>query len=417
VISFSIQSFGCRVNQAEAFSWADALQNHGLEYVENSFQSDLVLINTCTLTSRADRDVRHFMNRVCRLNPQARLIVTGCFAERKREELRSHPRIWQLFANAEKEDLTEKIVSSLRPQKGRSYRPYRSRALVKIQDGCDFHCSFCIIPRVRGKSVSVSKAKILAQIKEFSRQGFREIVLTGIHICSYGTDHTPDCSLLDLLLDIESLDEVGQVRLSSLDPRFLDQALIDHITSSAKICPHFHISLQHCSDKILHRMGRKISLEDYRNILDLLRQKSPFAALGADIIVGFPGESEEDFDNMFGFLHQFPLTYVHVFSYSPRPGTAAARWEQVDGRVKKKRASRLRELSKKKNLSFRQGLMGQIRKGIVIKKQNGGAQVLTSNYIKVHIPSCSSDEKEAVKVRITEVAANLTKGELLNSPE
>lgn len=414
MISFSIQSFGCRVNQAEAFSWADALQNHGLEYVENSFQSDLVLINTCTLTSRADRDVRHFMNRVCRLNPQARLIVTGCFAERKREELKSHPRIWQLFANAEKEDLTEKIVSSLRPQKGRSYRPYRSRALVKIQDGCDFHCSFCIIPRVRGKSVSVSKAKILAQIKEFSRQGFREIVLTGIHICSYGTDHTQDCSLLDLLLAIESLDEVGRVRLSSLDPRFLDQALIDHITSSAKICPHFHISLQHCSDKILHRMGRKISLEDYRNILDLLRQKSPFAALGADIIVGFPGESEEDFDNMFGFLHQSPLTYVHVFSYSPRPGTAAARWEQVDGRVKKKRASRLRELSKKKNLSFRQGLMGQIRKGIVIKKQNGGAQVLTSNYMKVYVPSCSSDEKEAVKVRITEVAANLTKGELLN---
>jgi threonylcarbamoyladenosine tRNA methylthiotransferase MtaB len=417
VISFSIQSFGCRVNQAEAFSWADALQNHGLEYVENSFQSDLVLINTCTLTSRADRDVRHFMNRVCRLNPQARLIVTGCFAERKREELKSHPRIWQLFANAEKEDLTEKIVSSLRPQKGRSYRPYRSRALVKIQDGCDFHCSFCIIPRVRGKSVSVSKAKILAQIKEFSRQGFREIVLTGIHICSYGTDHTPDCSLLDLLLAIESLDEVGQVRLSSLDPRFLDQVLIEHITSSTKICPHFHISLQHCSDKILHRMGRKISLEDYWNILGLLRQKSPFAALGADIIVGFPGESEEDFDNMLGFLHQSTLTYVHVFSYSPRPGTTAARWEQVDGQVKKKRASRLRELSKKKNLSFRQGLMGQIRKGIVIKKENGGAQVLTSNYMKVHVPFCSSDEKEAVKVRITEVAANLTKGELLNSPE
>jgi len=413
MISFSIQSFGCRVNQAEAFSWAHALQNHGLEYVEDSFQSNLVLINTCTLTSRADRDVRHFMNRICRLNPQARLIVTGCFAERKREELKSHPHIWQLFTNAEKDDLTEKIVSSLRPQKGRSYRPYRSRALVKIQDGCDFHCSFCIIPRVRGKSVSVSKTKILAEIKEFSRQGFKEIVLTGIHICSYGTDQKPGRSLLGLLLDIESLDQVGRVRLSSLDPRFLDKALIEHITSSTKICPHFHISLQHCSDKILHRMGRKISLEDYRKILGLLRQKSPFAALGADIMVGFPGESEEDFDSMFRFLHQSPLTYVHVFSYSPRPGTTAARWEQVDGRVKKKRASRLRELSKKKNLSFRQGLIGQIRKGIVIKKENGGAQVLTSNYMKVHVPSCSSDEKEAVTVRITEVAANLTKGELL----
>lgn len=414
MISFSIQSFGCRVNQAEAFSWAHELQNHGLEYAEDSLQSDIVLVNTCTLTSRADRDVRQFMNRICRLNPEARLIVTGCFAERKREELKSHPRIWQIFTNAEKEDLTEKIVSSIRPQKGRSYRPFRSRALVKIQDGCDFYCSFCIIPRVRGRSVSVSKAKILAQIKDFSRQGFKEIVLTGIHICSYGRDQKPGCSLLDLLLDIESLDQVGRVRLSSLDPRFLDQALLEHITSSKKICPHFHISLQHCSDKILYRMGRRISLEDYQKILGLLKQKSPFAALGADIIVGFPGESDEDFENMFCFLHQSPLNYVHVFSYSPRPGTTAARWEQVDGRVKKNRASRLRELSKKKNLSFRQDQVGRVREGIVIKKENRGAQVLTSNYIKVHVPSCPSDEKDEVKVKITEVAANLTEGEILS---
>jgi threonylcarbamoyladenosine tRNA methylthiotransferase MtaB len=417
VISFSIQSFGCRVNQAEAFSWAHELQNHGFAYTKDSYQSDLVLINTCTLTSRADRDVRQFMNRVSRLNPGARLVVTGCFAERKKEELKSHPHIWKLLANAEKEDLTERIVSSLKPQKGRSYRPYRSRALVKIQDGCDFHCSFCIIPHVRGKSVSVSKAKIMDQIRTFSRQGFQEIVLTGINMCSYGTEQNTGSGLLDLLLDIESLERVSQVRLSSLDPRFLDQALIEHITSSEKICPHFHLSLQHCSDSILHRMGRNISLEDYRKILDLLSQNNPLAALGADIMVGFPGESEEDFDNMFRFLHQSHLTYVHVFSYSPRPGTEAARWEQVDGKVKKKRASRLRELSKKKNLSFRHRSVGHILKGLVIRKENGGAQVLTSNYMKVHVPSCSSDEKEEVKVKITEVAANLTRGELVDLPE
>jgi threonylcarbamoyladenosine tRNA methylthiotransferase MtaB len=414
MISFSIQSFGCRVNQAEAFSWAHELQSHGLGYTEDSFQSDIVLINTCTLTSRADRDVRHFMNRVCRLNPDARLIVTGCFAERNREELKRDPHIWKVFLNEEKEYLPQGILSSLKPRGKRDYRPYRCRALVKIQDGCDSHCSFCIIPSVRGRSISFSKAKILAQIKELSRQGFREIVLTGIHICSYGSDQKPSCSLLDLLLDIESLDDVGRVRLSSLDPRFLDQALLVHITSSTKICPHFHISLQHCSEKILHRMGRKISLDDYQRILGLLRQKSPFAALGADIIVGFPGETEEDFETMFRFLRQSPLNYVHVFSYSPRPGTAAARWKQVDGRVKKKRASRLRELSKKKNQSFRQGLMGQIHEGIVIKRENGGAQVLTSNYIKVHGPSCPFDEKDEVKVRITEVAANLPKGELIS---
>jgi threonylcarbamoyladenosine tRNA methylthiotransferase MtaB len=353
------------------------------------------------------------MNRVYRLNPEARLIVTGCFAERNREMLKRDPHIWKVFLNEEKEYLAESILSSLKSRGKKSYRPYRSRALVKIQDGCDFHCSFCIIPSVRGKSTSFSKAKILTQIKEYSRQGFRELVLTGIHICSYGRDQKSGCSLLDLLQDIDSLDEVGRVRLSSLDPRFLDQALLTHITSSRKICPHFHISLQHCSDKIIHRMGRKISLGDYQRILDLLKQKSPFAALGADIIVGFPGETAEDFETMFRFLRRSPLNYIHVFSYSPRPGTPAASWKQVDARQKKIRASRLRELSKRKNQSFRQSLTGKIYEGIVIKKENGGAYVLTSNYIKVHVPSCSFDEKDEVKVRVTEVAANLTKGELL----
>jgi threonylcarbamoyladenosine tRNA methylthiotransferase MtaB len=403
MISFSIQSFGCRVNQAEAFSWAYELQNHGLGYTEDFFRSDIVLINTCTLTSRADRDVRKFMNRVSRLNPEARIIVTGCFVERNREELQRDPHVWELFLNQEKEYLTGRILS-----------PYRSRPLIKIQDGCDSHCSFCIIPSVRGKSISISKAKILAQVKEFSRQGFREIVLTGIHINSYGIDQKPSCSLLDLLQDIENLEEVGRVRLSSLDPRFLDQPLLAHITSSAKICPHFHISLQHCSDKILRRMGRKIGLKEYQSILEFLREKSSFAALGADIIVGFPGETEKDFETVVRFFLQSPLNYVHVFSYSPRPGTEAARWKQVDGRIKKKRASRLRELSNRKKLSFRQSLRGQVCKGIVIKKENGGVQVLTSNYVKVHVPSCSSDEKSEVKVRITEVGSNFTKGTLVS---
>jgi threonylcarbamoyladenosine tRNA methylthiotransferase MtaB len=414
MISFSIQSFGCRVNQAEAFSWAYELQNHGLGYTEDFFRSDIVLINTCTLTSHADRDVRKFMNRVSRLNPEARLIITGCFVERNREELQRDPHLWKVFLNQEKEYLTERILSSLKPRGKKNYRPYRSRPLIKIQDGCDSHCSFCIIPSVRGKSISISKAKILAQAKEFSRQGFREIVLTGIHISSYGIDQKPSCSLLDLLQDIENLEGVGRVRLSSLDPRFLDQPLLAHITSSAKICPHFHISLQHCSDKILRRMGRKIGLEEFQSALEFLRKKSSFAALGADIIVGFPGETEKDFETVVRFLLQSPLNYMHVFSYSPRPGTEAARWKQVDGRIKKKRASRLRELSNKKNLSFRQSLRGQVCEGIVIKKENGGVQVLTSNYIKVHVPSCSSDEKSEVKVRITEVGANFTNGTLLS---
>ncbi|MDH4219687.1 MAG: tRNA (N(6)-L-threonylcarbamoyladenosine(37)-C(2))-methylthiotransferase MtaB [Candidatus Aminicenantes bacterium] len=413
MISFSIQSFGCRVNQAEAFSWAYELQNRGLGYIEDFFRSDIVLINTCTLTSRADRDVRHFINRVRRLNPDGRLIVTGCFSERYREELEGNPNIWKVFLNEEKEHLSERIVSSLGPQNGKGNRPYRSRALVKIQDGCDFRCSFCVIPSVRGESKSLPREKVLSRVREFSQQGFKEIVLTGVHICSYGLEQNPESTLLDLLQDMEKVDGVGRLRLSSLDPRFLDLPLLDYLTSSKKVCPHFHLSLQHCSDEILHRMGRKIRVEDYQRILGFLRQRSPFVALGADIIVGFPGESDEDFKKMFCFLQDSPLTYFHVFSYSPRPGTTAAQWEQVDERVKKERASTLRDLSRKKNLSFRQSLLGQACEGVVIKKENGGAQVLTSNYIKVHLPSCSSEEKNEVWIRITEVSENLTKGKIL----
>ncbi len=413
MISFSIQSFGCRVNQAEAFSWAYELQKHGLGYTEDFFRSDIVLVNTCTLTSRADRDVRHFINRVRRLNPDGRLIVTGCFAERYREELEGNPNIWQVFLNEEKDHLSERIVSSLGAQNWNGNRPYRSRALVKIQDGCDFRCSFCVIPNVRGKSSSLPQEKVLSRVREFSQQGFMEIVLTGIHICSYGLDQNPESTLLDLLQDMERVDGIGRLRLSSLDPRFLDLALLDYLTSSKKICPHFHLSLQHGSDEILHRMGRKIRIRDYQRILGFLRQKRPFAALGADIIVGFPGESDEDFEKMLRFLQQSSLTYFHVFSYSPRPGTEAAQWEQLDEKVKKERASKLRDLSRKKNLIFRLSLMGRACEGVVIKRENGGAQILTSNYTKVHLPSCSSDEKDEVRIRITEVSENLTKGKIL----
>jgi len=266
---------------------------------------------------------------------------------------------------------------------------------------------------VRGKSTSFPREKVLSRIREFSQQGFKEIVLTGIHICSYGLDQNPESTLLDLLQEMERVDGFGRLRLSSLDPRFLDLVMLDYLTSNEKVCPHFHLSLQHGSDEILHRMGRKIRVEDYQGIIEFLRKESPFAALGTDIIVGFPGESDEDFEKMFRFLQQSPLTYFHVFSYSPRQGTTAAQWEQVDERVKKERASKLRALSRKKNLSFRQNLLGQSYEGVVIKKENGGAQVLTSNYIKVHLPSCSSDEKGEVRIRITEVSENLTKGKIL----
>ncbi len=412
--SFSIQTFGCRSNQAEAFLWAYEFQKHGLKYEKDFSRSDLVVVNSCTLTSRADSDTRSFIRRVSRVNPKARLIVTGCYAQRAPEELRSMPQVSCLLSNTEKKDLDAKVLSFAGPGKERQISPFRSRASVKIQDGCNFRCTFCIIPSVRGKSVSLDKRELLARIKEFISQGFKEIVLTGIHLCSYGLDLNTKSSLLELLQEIESLRGLRRLRLSSLDPRFLSSSLIEHITASEKVCPHFHLSLQSGSDDILHRMGRKIKIEDYKKILACLREKSPQASLGADIIVGFPGETEDDFSQTYRFLEQSPLTYLHVFSYSPRPGTAAASWQQVNGKVKKERARLLRDLSSSKNTNFRQLFVGKECEAIVIKKEEAGTEVLTSNYFKVFIPSCPHDEREEVRVKITNADAGKTTGRIVN---
>ncbi len=412
--SFSIQTFGCRVNQAEAFWWTDALQKKGLKFEKDFLQSDLIVINSCTLTSRADSDTRRFIHKMSRLNPTAKLIVTGCYAERTPEELKKMPQVWKIFSNAEKKALPGEIHSLENPKTGEPIVAFRSRALVKVQDGCDFGCTFCIIPSVRGRSVSMGKKEILSRIRELSTQGFREIVLTGIHLSSYGLDLEPRSSLLELIREITHTQGISRVRLSSLDPRLLNPSLMEFITASEKVCPHFHLSLQSGTDRILRRMGRKIKTEDYRRMLSILRERAPSASLGADIIVGFPGESDEDFEQTTLFLEWSPLTYFHVFSYSPRPGTAAASLPQVDSRVKKERGTLLRRLSRKKNTSFRRLFLGKECDAVVVRKGKTQVEVLTSNYFRVHVPASFRDEKEQVKVRITEVEERETKGLIIN---
>lgn len=412
MISFSIHNFGCRVNQAEAFLWADELQNKGLRLEKDFAESDLILVNSCTLTSRADRDVMQFIKKVPRINPKARLIVTGCLVERAYDEFRAMPHISKLLRNVEKDELPSKVLSLLTPsEKGEPQKtPFRSRPLLKIQDGCNFRCTFCVIPGVRGKSVSLPKEEILSRAEEFARQGYKEIVLTGIHLCSYGHDLVPKSTLLELLHELEHVEGLRKLRLSSLDPRFLTLPLLEYITSCEKVCPHFHLSLQHGSDDVLRRMGRKISVADYKRILSFLRQNSPQASIGTDIIVGFPGESGGDFARMLTFLEQSPLTYFHVFPYSPRPNTPASLWPQVSGKVKEERARALRRLSQQKHIRFRRQFLGKEMDGIVVKKEREVAEVLTPNYLKVSVPFCPYGKREEVRVVIEKVTSIETLG-------
>lgn len=411
--SFLIHNFGCRVNQAESFGWAEEFQRHGLRLEKELDRSDLVLVNSCTLTSRADRDVRQFIKKVIRVNPGARLILTGCYVERSREEFGNIPQVWLIFPNGAKESLADAVLTRLGPGENSQVLPYRARALLKVQDGCDFRCSFCIIPSVRGASTSLDRTRVVARARALVGRGYKEIVLSGIHLCSYGLDLRPVSSLPELLQDLEKTEGLGLIRLSSLDPRFLKPEWRKEFTRSPKICQHFHLSLQHASRRILERMGRKIGVEDFQEILTDLRRRSPDAALGADIIVGFPGETSEDFGTMAAFLEESPLTYFHVFPYSPRSGTAAAGFPQLNEKTKKERSDLLRALSKKKNLEFRRSFLGRNCRGVVIKRERDRGEVLTSNYLKVIVGPTDAPAKEIVQVLVTKAGPRETHGEII----
>jgi threonylcarbamoyladenosine tRNA methylthiotransferase MtaB len=412
--SFSIQNFGCRVNQAEAFGWAEEMESRGWRFDEDSTRADLVVINTCTLTGKADRDVRKFIRKITRLNPAARLVVTGCMVNAGRIQTEGMPSHWVVIPNEGKVGLVDRVVP---PAEGRRTTPekhLRSRAPLKIQDGCDERCTFCVIPRVRGRSRSLVGDNILARARGLAGQGFREIILCGIHLSSYGLDLRPKSSLLDIVRELTDIEEIKRIRLSSLDPRFMDERLTAFLVGNPKICPHFHLSLQHGSEGILKRMGRTSKISEYLRILTELRRDSPTAALGADIMVGFPGESDDDIDAMIEFLKQSPITYIHVFAYSPRPGTTAAGWPQVDERLKRERSARLRKLSAEKRRAFHLTFLTKELDGIIIRRRDGGGEVLTENYISIQVPVCSDSPGEEIKVRLTDVGPMKCRGEIIS---
>ncbi len=295
------------------------------------------------------------------------------------------------------------------------YRPFRARPPIKIQDGCDHRCRFCIVPSVRGKSVSLYPDEVVKRVRELVAQGFTEVVLTGVHINLYGRDFKPPVTLTGLLRQLEPIPGLAMIRLSSLDPRFMDEEFVNFITSSPRVCPHFHLSLQHGADRIIERMGRRISTARYQELLGKIRSGRPDASLGADIIVGFPGETETDFERMAEFIRLSPLNYLHVFSYSPRPGTPAARWKRVKPETVKERAVRLRRLSNEKNTAFRRKFTGRLLDAVVVRKRRGGIQAVTPNYIEVEIPGIQTEPGEDIKVRITSVSMDGVEGRMEES--
>jgi len=409
--SFAIQNFGCRVNQAESFSWAEELARGGMRPERDPARADFVVVNTCTLTAGADRDVRKFIGRVARLNPSARLVIAGCSVDGGTVRSEGLAPGALLLSNADKAELPGRILSFIEVREDQEAKPPRSRALLKVQDGCDLGCTFCIIPAVRGPSRSVAREEILDRARRLISLGFREIVLCGIHLGSYGLDRNPRDSLTGLLGDLVEIEGLGRIRLSSLDPRRLDDRLIALITDNSKVCQHFHLSLQHASDRVLKLMGRGSTAAGYERTLGRLRERTPDAALGADLIVGFPEEDDGDFGRLCDFVGRSPLDYLHVFPYSPRPGTPAAAWPQVAEAEKRRRSAELRAIGEAKRGSFRRRFLDRELEAVVIRKSPGSAEVLTSNYINVRIPACSADPGGSVRVKITRLESGQALGE------
>jgi threonylcarbamoyladenosine tRNA methylthiotransferase MtaB len=386
-MKYTIHTFGCRVNQADSFDVEESLRARG-GVAAPAHDADLVVVNTCTVTGAADQGARNFIRRVARRNPSARIVVTGCYATREPGALTLLPGVVRLVSNGEKEAFVRELRSPdgdgacgsrLEPGvMGRTAFPLR------VQTGCEEHCAFCVIPSTRGPSRSRPIAEVLDDVDRLVRAGYRELWLVGVHLGSYGRDHLPPASLLELLRALDGARGDVSFRISSLEPMDCSPEIVALVAQSGRFAPHFHLPLQHGSDRVLAAMRRPYSVGFYRGLVDDIRARLPHASIGTDVIVGFPGESEEDVEVCEGTVAALPVSYLHAFPYSDRPGTAAdAMSPKVPPAQAKTRAARMRDIGAQLSARFVAAQVGTIRPGLTL---DDGATVLTDNFLKVAIP-------------------------------
>ena len=395
---FFVQNFGCRATQADGAALETLLSAKGLEAAAERSHADLVVLNTCTVTSAADEDVRQTVRRVHRENPRSRILVTGCYAQRAPEELAAMPGVEWVVGNSHKALIAELVtaapyhgnilVGDILAQRDFLSAPVedaagdRTRPNLKIQDGCNNRCSFCIIPFVRGPSRSAPAEQVIEQVRGLSRR-YREVVLSGINLGRWGREPGSRMRLADLIRRLLDETSIERLRLSSVEPMDFSDDLLGRMTSSPRIARHVHAPLQTGSDRILRRMHRKYRPRHYADRILKARRLMPDCGVGADVMVGFPGETDADFEESRQFIESLPFTYLHVFTYSERPGTpAAAMPDQVPVPVRKERNRILRELAALKNLAFRRGMVGRTL-SVVTLNEPGAA--ISSNYLKVEL--------------------------------
>jgi threonylcarbamoyladenosine tRNA methylthiotransferase MtaB len=456
IMKYSVITFGCRVNQADSLGFEEELRAGGA-VAESPEQADLVIVNTCSVTASADQGARQTVRRIARINPHARIVVTGCYATRRPDEFQGQPHVLRVVRNDDKARLVAQLSDDVGLTSSERYGDGegscgaaiepgvagRTAFTLRVQTGCAQPCSYCIIPTTRGVPRSLDVGTVLSEVERVVAAGFKEIALTGVHLGSYGRDLTPASSLVELLRAIERRHGLKTVptssrgrpsafakatadrrslgggwldppapevrfRISSLEPMDCSREIVDLVASDDAFAPHFHLPLQHASDRLLTAMRRPYTLAYYADLVDAIRRRLPNASIGSDVIVGFPGETGEDFTQLCDYLARSPLTHLHVFPYSDRPGTAAsAMTGKVHGAVTRERASRVREIGRRLTVRFRESQLGTVHRGLTIED---GTLVVTGNYLKVRIPpGCSRNEW--VRVRVTDVGETM-RGEI-----
>ena len=444
---FYIENFGCRTTQADGAALERQFLERGLERAGAARDAEIVVLNTCTVTEGADKDARASIRRLQRVNPECRILVTGCYAQRAPEELAALPGVTWVVGNSHKHQAAEIATSPsagfvslaqlsgedleippFRKERERVGHPApvvvgdifahtellaapvfeaaneRTRPNLKVQDGCDNRCSFCVIPYVRGQSRSLPRERVLAEVRTLVEAGYREVVISGINLGRWGRDlesssqlsavssqlkpATNDRRLVDLIRAILDQTSLEKLRISSVEPMDWSDELIGLVASSGRIAKHGHVPMQSGSDAVLRRMHRKYRPWHYREKILKIRAAMPTAAIGADVMVGFPGETEAEFDETLRMVEELPFTYLHVFTYSARPGTPAAEQPgQVPVGVARERNRVLREIASGKKAAFMRSLVGTVVEAITL--QTGGAdftEALTDNYLKMKIP-------------------------------
>lgn len=411
--SFYVQNFGCRATQADGAAIERQFQEQGLDRADSSDNAQVVVLNTCTVTASADQDARAAIRRIHRDNPDAQIVVTGCYAQRAPEEIAAIPGVSQVIGNSHKHQLAKILRPTFVPLSALSTANQasdtnifvsdifahtellaapvfeaanqRTRPNLKVQDGCDNRCSFCVIPSVRGQSRSLPLTKVVDEINTLVDAGYREVVISGINLGRWGRDFDRPQRFEDMVRTILSATSLKKLRVSSVETMDWSCELVDLFAGSSRIAKHAHVPMQSGSDAVLRRMHRKYRPWHYREKIGTIRDAMPNAAIGADVMVGFPGETEAEFEETRRMIEDLPITYLHVFTYSARPGTPAAEMSnQVPVSAARERNRILRELGEQKKMSFMRSFVGKNIEAITLNVNDAShTEALTDNYLKL----------------------------------